>query len=669
MDRDREARIEDLVREGTETYDGEIRGSDSRELFYALSSLRQASLCWYPFEKDCRILEVGCGYGALTGLLCGCAAEVEAMDRDPACVRTTRKRYAGRKNLKVTEADVRSFEPENPYDYIVVLEFLEFYDGDEGELLARLKDWLAPGGRLLLGFRNRYGLKYQCGAIDEIVKRPGDAMDPAVPLHTKEQMETLLEEAGYTEARWFYPLPDYGFTQLICSDEWMPRDSIRDRLLTYDPFGNGSSALAKREWEAWDGAVRGGLTGTVANVLLAECRTDEAGDFEWPGRKKKGRIIGAVLSADREAAHAYATCFLDTDQVIKRPLYPEGKAGMQELYRNQRALLDAGLWTVPLQADAAFPGAFVMPWVRGELLIDCIRRHLQVEPAAVFELYDQLYADICRSSAPSDTCLPELDCGDNGPVLQKAYIDMIPNNAFRKAGGNLYFDQEFAVENCPAAYVMYRAVRYTWLHIAEAEKILPVAEMKKRYGLEEKWERYTRFEDAFTHRNRNRDLYAQVYRWAWGEKPYGTGLVMGTFDLFHMGHLNLLRRAKERCRYLRVGVLSDSLVELYKKIRPEISQEDRCGILRAVRYVDEVVLIEGEYVSKIAEWYKRPYDCFFSGDDYADNGYWRREAEELEKLGAKIEFFPYTEAISSSMIRSRLKEQGSTLRKEEREID
>ena len=144
-------------------------------------------------------------------------------------------------------------------------------------------------------------------------------------------------------------------------------------------------------------------------------------------------------------------------------------------------------------------------------------------------------------------------------------------------------------------------------------------------------------------------------------KPYGIGLLMGVFDLFHIGHLNLIRRAKAQCRYLRVGVLADDLVYSFKQIRPTIPQEERMEILRALRDVDEVVLIETQNdVSRLNEWRKRPFDCCFSGDDYADNPYWAWEREELRKLGADIVFFPYTKERSSSMIRRELKERGES---------
>ena len=141
---------------------------------------------------------------------------------------------------------------------------------------------------------------------------------------------------------------------------------------------------------------------------------------------------------------------------------------------------------------------------------------------------------------------------------------------------------------------------------------------------------------------------------------YNIGLLMGVFDLFHIGHLTLIRRAKARCRFLRIGVLSDKLVHEFKQIYPTIPQDERMEILRALRDVDEVVLLETkDEVSRLHEWHKRPFDCFFSGDDYADNAYWAWEKEKLKKLGADIVFFPYTKTRSSSMIRKELQENGS----------
>ena len=140
------------------------------------------------------------------------------------------------------------------------------------------------------------------------------------------------------------------------------------------------------------------------------------------------------------------------------------------------------------------------------------------------------------------------------------------------------------------------------------------------------------------------------------EKQYQTGLLMGVFDLFHVGHLRLIRRAKERCSFLRVGVLSDELVMKFKNKRPIIPLSERMEILGAIREVDEVVPILDD-PSRLLEWERRPFDCFFSGDDYEGNPYWEWERQELRKRGSDIVFFPYTKEQSSTMIRREISKQ------------
>ena len=137
-------------------------------------------------------------------------------------------------------------------------------------------------------------------------------------------------------------------------------------------------------------------------------------------------------------------------------------------------------------------------------------------------------------------------------------------------------------------------------------------------------------------------------------KMYDTGLLMGVFDLFHVGHLRLIRRAKEQSSYLRVGVLSDELMVKFKNKSPVIPLSERMEILAAIREVDEVVAITDD-PSRLLEWDRRPFDCFFSGDDYSSNPYWEWEREELRKRGSDILFFPYTKEQSSTNIREKIR--------------
>ncbi len=118
----------------------------------------------------------------------------------------------------------------------------------------------------------------------------------------------------------------------------------------------------------------------------------------------------------------------------------------------------------------------------------------------------------------------------------------------------------------------------------------------------------------------------------------------------------MIQRAKERCSFLRVGVLSDELVMKFKNKLPVIPLSERMEIIAAIREVDEVVAITDD-PSRLLEWDRRPFDCFFSGDDYNGNPYWEWEREELRKRGSDIVFFPYTKEQSTTKIREILERQ------------
>lgn len=136
------------------------------------------------------------------------------------------------------------------------------------------------------------------------------------------------------------------------------------------------------------------------------------------------------------------------------------------------------------------------------------------------------------------------------------------------------------------------------------------------------------------------------------EKKYRKGFTVGTFDMFHRGHLNLFRQAKDYCEFLVVGVHSDEWV-MHCKNRPTvISYEDRADIVGAIRYVDEVV--KNETRSKMEAWKKLNFDVAFIGDDWKGTEVWNKIEEELNSVGCDVIYIPYTQGISTTQLREKL---------------
>lgn len=130
------------------------------------------------------------------------------------------------------------------------------------------------------------------------------------------------------------------------------------------------------------------------------------------------------------------------------------------------------------------------------------------------------------------------------------------------------------------------------------------------------------------------------------------GYTQGTYDMFHIGHLNLIKHAKEKCDYLIVGVNTDELVKSYKNKTAIVPLAERMEIIDSIKYVDKVVACDT--LDKKIAFEKNHFDLLFIGDDWKGNDRWAKTEQEMAELGVKLEFLPYTKNTSSTMLREKL---------------
>lgn len=129
------------------------------------------------------------------------------------------------------------------------------------------------------------------------------------------------------------------------------------------------------------------------------------------------------------------------------------------------------------------------------------------------------------------------------------------------------------------------------------------------------------------------------------------GYTTGVFDLFHIGHLNMLKNAKSMCDKLIVGVTVDDLVS-YKNKKSVIPFEERIEIVRSIKYVDAAVAQEN--MDKFEAWRKLKYDVLFVGDDWYNTPKWNELEAKLNEVGVKVVYFPYFKGTSSTLINETL---------------
>ena len=130
------------------------------------------------------------------------------------------------------------------------------------------------------------------------------------------------------------------------------------------------------------------------------------------------------------------------------------------------------------------------------------------------------------------------------------------------------------------------------------------------------------------------------------------GFTQGTFDMFHVGHLNLIKNARKHCDYLIVGVNTDELVEGYKGKRTIVPFEERIAIVESIRYVDEAVKVNT--LDKLSTWQNKHYDLLFIGDDWKGSQRWIETERQMLPYGVKVVYLPYTPTTNSTVIREKL---------------
>lgn len=485
---------------------GVLQGADW-DVFYELSPMREGILNWYPFCQGCHILELSNGYGGITGLLCRNAASVTVLETSQYRAKCISRRYADRDNLTVIVGNPAEKLPDKQYDYIVVEKAID--TGEQlRELLEKLSPFLLDSGKMLFACRNRFGMKYWCGVPDPISNKPygnlGQAADKA-GLSRQGLIQNLEMSADIEGFQIYYPFPDERLPQAIYTDEYLPRASIRDRVIPYytDQERRG---LVCRENDFSDELIANQVLPFFANAFLVECA----------GKKIDKQIVFAALSTDRGSEHGFATTISRGGAVHKTALFPEGIQSLAAICKNQEELSRRG---IPCVEQRLTGNHIEMPFVEAPALIESLKDIYMKCAERAEEVFDRLYETILDSSSHvsfAECKFPDQSLTEHsaGVILEKAYIDMIPYNCFWKDGKFLFYDQEFVGEGYPAKYVLFRALRYTYVYVAEAEQIIPLAYFKERYALTEVWDIFEREEARFVESNRNYQLYTSFYRWA-----------------------------------------------------------------------------------------------------------------------------------------------------------
>lgn len=502
---------------GTEDYSEFLSSHEEWDFYYHLSEVRKGLLNWYSFAPGCRVLEIEAEFGALTGLLCDQCGAVVVSESNPYRAKCIAKRFEARENLEVYAGhifDIYLLKEQEKFDYIVINGILERQgNGDPNPeiyaaYLRRIKDeLLRPEGKILLAAENRLGLRYFCGERDRFTGRPFDSINnypfgSSARGFTRNELKNIIERTGIDNMRFYYPLPDHRVPQMIFSQDYVNQTLIEERLSTYSIWRDTQVV-----WERalYKDVIENHAFEFLTNSFLAECSCyGVCSDVKF-----------AIVSTDRGYEDGQVTVAHMDGTVEKRALYAQGQPGIQLAKDIITTLAVRGIPTIPHEICN---GGIKMPYVEMPTLNDHLKKIFKTDKSSFLKLFDRLYHFILMSSelTKENGLAGYSENIDFGPILKEAYIDMIPANAFFDGEDIFFYDQAFLKCNYPARYIIYRAIKYTYMYIDGLSAYIAMDELKSRFWISaELWNIFEEVEEQFIASVRKNNVSCAYQRCVW----------------------------------------------------------------------------------------------------------------------------------------------------------
>ncbi len=452
-------------------------------------SLEKNVLAWYPFKDNSQILVV----------------VDEAWNKLP---------YVTNQSCRMQVCDffeMSDIQHNVQFDYIILLDVLGRYGAQEN-IVGLLKSVSHRETIVLVIVDNKYGLKYFCGEVNQYTDIPFFTMFD-YPMekrykrgrnYDKASLKKLLKSFGLEYQKFYYPMPDYRVLQEVFTDDRLPDDSMFEKVQFHFEH---PELLVMDERELYPDIIRNGVFDFFANSFIVECSAENIlfADVKY-----------ASVSGDRSVENSFVTTIHNSSQVTKRPMYSDGCLSIKNLKNNMEQLYKRGIKV--LQAEYS-EDQVSMPYVSAPTVSNYLRQLIDEKRAQdIVDIFDGIYENINKSSDEvdkEDNALKEKypEVEEWGPILEKAYIEMIPLNSFWHQDDLLFFDQEFTKDNFPMLFVMYRALRYVYKLNPTMSSVVRLKMLRERYHFNDKmWDAFVKEEQVLQREIKQRALHAEFYK-------------------------------------------------------------------------------------------------------------------------------------------------------------
>ena len=458
--------------------------------YYHLTHTRTNILNWYPFERESHVLEIGCGLGAITNMLCDRCERVTAVELSKRRAAAALLRCREQENLEIIVGNLNDIAFEEKFDYITLIGVLEYQGSYTNtahpyvDFLKKIKGLLKPEGKLLIAIENQYGIKYWCGAREDHTGVPFDGINQYRlggkngKTFSKKSLENMIRESGFLNSFFYYPMPDYKLPSVIYSQAYLPEDGNMHNMKCY--YAPDKKTLIADEASLYEDIIQNGAFEFMANSFLVEC--SDASDI--------GKITFALLNDMRVKPYRMGTRFTKENKVEKFLLANEiGDVHIQQIIENEKQMAHAGLDVLQSERyDGKLAVDYLLAPLAEKIFVDACRAG---EKEQAWNMLKLLWEEIMQSSEQVEDeknlmytlGIATVEIEKYGPILRRGFLDMILRNAVWEKERFHWFDQEWMLENVPAKFVFYRALAEVYKSYPDIDKELSFAEVAEVYGI------------------------------------------------------------------------------------------------------------------------------------------------------------------------------------------
>lgn len=456
-DGDIEAEILEALKSGKEK---EMLFNDNRwPVVYHLTPMRQNLLDGFNFGENANVLEIGCGCGAITGILCHKARKVTAVEISPRRAEITAYRNKNRDNLRICVGNLNDMSFTEKFDYVTLIGVLEyagsFTHTNEPwkDFLLSCKRFLKPNGKMIIAIENKLGMKYWSGAREDHTGGYFDGMEgyttDSVRTFSRKELKDLLISAGLSEVEWFYPYPDYKLPIDIYSDRHWPTRSQLKEIPNWAYDHNRIELFSENK--GLFTMLDAGLYPEFANSFLVF-----AGEYDENNLKQPIYIHHPFM---RKIEFNVVTSIIEqgSTKIIRKTAINEcAKKHLKVIEENCRILSDIYGKEHVVQCKLVSDSVLEMEYVEGDNFSDLAIQAMYENGVEGLSEYIKFYCNNLLKGVKDNNQNLNLDFYSS----ERQYnFDLHFGNIIIKDGNYIIFDYEWLGEAITSKYVLYRALK------------------------------------------------------------------------------------------------------------------------------------------------------------------------------------------------------------------